>query len=76
MSNAVITTSPAMKYLLVEIYERNGDKQYTAKCLAQCSTEQNNDLVADAITLNWHKDNLDGIPSTATSFGLMAGQLL
>ena len=45
-----MTTSPAMKYLLVEINERNGEKEYTFKCLAQFSTEQDNNLVADAMS--------------------------
>ena len=48
-----------MKYLLVEINERNGEKEYTFKCLAQCSTEQDNNLVADEIAFNWYKDDLD-----------------
>lgn len=57
-----VTTPPAMKYLLVEINERNGEKEHTFKCLAQCSSEQNNDLVADAIALNWCEDDLDQHP--------------
>lgn len=51
-----------MKYLLIEINERNGEKEYTFKCLAQCSSEQNNDLVADAIAVNWYEDDLDQPP--------------
>lgn len=57
-----------MKYLLVEINERNGEKEYTFKCLAQCSTEQNNDLVADAIALYWYEDDLDEHPFNRDSF--------
>ncbi len=57
-----MTTSSAMKYLLVEINEQNGEKEYTFKCLAQCSSEQNNDLVADAIALNLYEDDFDQHP--------------
>lgn len=56
------TTPPDVKYLLVEINERNGEKEYTFKCLAQCSSEQNNNLIADAIALNWYEDDLDEHP--------------
>ncbi len=52
-------TQPQMKYLLVEIAERNGEKEYTARCLAQCPSEQNPNLVADAIAVNWYEDCLD-----------------
>lgn len=45
-----VTTSLAMKYLLVEINERNGEKEHTFKCLAQCSSDQNNNLIADAMS--------------------------
>lgn len=68
MSNTVLTTSPATKYLLVEIYELNSDKQYTFKCLAQCSIEQSNNLVADAIALNWCEDDLDDHPFNRNYF--------
>jgi len=52
----------------------NGEEGYTFKCLAQCSTRQNNDLIADAIALNWYEDDLDQHPFLNT-FGLIAGRI-
>lgn len=70
-----LTTEPEMKYLLIEINERNGEKEYTARCLAQCSNDQNNNLVADAIALNWYEDCLDENPYDRYSFWFEYGAI-
>lgn len=64
-----------IKYLLVEINERNGEKEYTFRCLAQCSSEQNPKLVADAIALNWYDEYLDEDPYDRDSFWFEGGAI-
>lgn len=75
LTNINLTTEPEVKYLLVEIHEHNGEKQYTARCLAQCSSDQNNNLVADAIALNWYEDDLDEDPYDRDSFWFEGGAI-
>lgn len=63
------------KNLLVEINERNGEKEYTFRCLAQCSSEQNSKLVADAIAFSWYEDYLDKDPYARDSFWFEGGAI-
>ncbi len=64
-----------MKYFLVEITERNGEKEYTAKCLAQCPSKQNPKLVAEAIAVNWYENYLDEDPYDRDSFWFEGGAI-
>lgn len=75
LTGSDMTTSPERKYLLVEIHEHNGEKEYTARCLAQCSSNQNPKLVADAIALNWYEDYLDEDPYDCDSFWFEGGAI-